>query len=86
VDDNVSGVQRIHKLDLETIRIFLYYIIDLHPSHGTGAAHEPTVADIRQKRPKPLMHGLIAIAQRIQDVAYRGHVEMFFDETEDFFI
>lgn len=76
VDHGIARPQRIHELDFQAIGVFGYGIIGIHPPHRAGAADEAAGAGIGQQRAQALVHGLVPVAQGVENIADGGDIQM----------
>ena len=82
MNHDIAGLQGIHGLDLEPVGILLIHVIGFHPTHRARAAHDGAMIGI--ERAQALVHGLLAMAKGVQDVADDGHVNVLANPVESF--
>jgi hypothetical protein len=83
VYNHVPGLEGVHGFDLDSIRVIFPNVIRFHPTYGSRAAHKPAVVSIREQGAQPVVHGLVAITQAVQNVAHRCDVKVFVNELGD---
>src|SRR6185437_9966490 len=74
MDGYISGLQRVDSVDFKTVWVFFHDIVGLHPTESPRAANDGGMRGV--ERPQPLMHGLMAKAQTVQDIGHRSNVQI----------
>src|SRR5436190_1345657 len=71
---DITGPERIHHFDFQTIRIFRIDIIRIHPAKRSGTPNDRRA--VRIEWAQALVHRPVPVTELVQDVADGGHVEM----------